>query len=54
MAQGKSAKTAAPPADKAEEFRPRGTFVMLLIFMLLLIILWGSVYLILLSRGMTI
>jgi hypothetical protein len=54
MAQGKPTKTNAPPSDKAEEFQPRGTLVMLFIFMLLLIILWGSVYLILLSRGVTI
>lgn len=34
-------------------FRPKGTLVVLLIFLLTIIGLWGSVYLILLSRGVT-
>ena len=37
-----------------EEFKPRGTIVILAIFVLTLILLWGSVYLILLSRGVTV
>lgn len=37
-----------------EQFHPRGTMIVLLIFVLTLIILWGSVYVILLSRGVTI
>ncbi len=37
-----------------EEFHPKGTIVILLLFVLTLILLWGSVYLILLSRGVTI
>lgn len=37
-----------------EEFHPKGTMVVLLIFVLTLIILWGSVYVILLSRGVTV
>jgi hypothetical protein len=32
---------------------PRGTVVILIIFVITLIVLWGWVYLILLSRGMT-
>lgn len=36
-----------------EEFKPKGTIVILAIFLLTLIILWGSVYLILLGRGVT-
>jgi hypothetical protein len=36
-----------------EEFKPRGTIVILVIFLLTIIILWGSVYLILLERGVT-
>ena len=32
---------------------PKGTAVILAIFFLLIIILWGSVYLIMLSRGVT-
>jgi len=38
---------------ETEEFKPRGTIVILLIFLLTIIILWGSVYVILLSRGVT-
>ena len=37
-----------------EEFHPKGTMVFLLIFLVVLILLWGSVYMILLSRGVTI
>ena len=36
-----------------EEFKPRGTIVILLIFLVTIIVLWGSVYLILLDRGVT-
>ena len=39
--------------DDVEQFHPKGTLVILLIFMLTIIILWGTVYLILLSRGVT-
>ena len=35
-------------------FEPKGTMVVLLIFVLTLILLWGSVYVILLSRGVTV
>jgi hypothetical protein len=37
-----------------EGFEPKGTMVVLLIFVLTLILLWGSVYVILLSRGVTV
>ncbi len=40
--------------EDVEEFHPKGTMVILLLFILTLILLWGSVYLILLSRGVTI
>jgi hypothetical protein len=40
--------------DKMDDFRPRGTMVILVIFILVLIVLWASVYMILLSRGVTI
>lgn len=40
--------------DEKIDLRPRGTMVILVIFILTLIILWGSVYLILLSRGVTV
>lgn len=36
-----------------DEFRPTGTLLVLGIFMVTIIVLWGSVYLILLSRGVT-
>ena len=36
-----------------DHFRPIGTIVILVIFVITLIVLWGSVYLILLSRGAT-
>ena len=36
-----------------KSFQPRGTLLILLLFLLALIVLWGSVYLILLSRGVT-
>lgn len=36
------------------EFKPKGTMVILLIFLLTIILLWGSVFLILLSRGVTV
>jgi flagellar basal body-associated protein FliL len=35
------------------EFKPKGTIVILLIFLLTIIVLWGSVYVILLNRGVT-
>lgn len=40
--------------DDLDDLRPRGTIVILIIFILTLIILWASVYLILLSRGVTV
>jgi hypothetical protein len=40
--------------DEMDDFRPRGTIVILVIFILTLIALWASVYLILLSRGVTV
>ena len=39
--------------DKMEVFHPKGTIVVLIIFMITLIALWASVYFILLSRGVT-
>ena len=40
--------------EEMNDLRPRGTMVILALFILTLIILWGSVYLILLSRGVTV
>ena len=36
-----------------EEFKPKGTIVILAIFFLTIVVLWGSVYVILLQRGVT-
>jgi hypothetical protein len=44
----------APTGIEEEEFQPRGTVAILAMFVLAIIILWGSVYLILLSRGVTV
>ena len=35
------------------EFKPKGTLVILFIFLVTIIVLWGSVYVILLNRGVT-
>jgi hypothetical protein len=40
--------------DQQDEFKPKGTITVLVIFVITLLALWGSVYLILLSRGITI
>ena len=46
---------AKKPENKApQRFEPKGTVVVLIIFIITLIVLWGSVYIILLQRGMTI
>lgn len=41
------------PAESEEHFRPTGTIAILAAFVLTLILLWLSVYVILLSRGVT-
>ncbi|NNF56459.1 MAG: cytochrome c oxidase subunit 2A [Acidimicrobiales bacterium] len=42
------------PAEFSEEdFKPRGTVAIVGLFMLTLILLWLSVYLILIARGVT-
>jgi len=40
------------PAE-TEHFKPTGTVFILSVFVLVIILLWASVYLILLSRGVT-
>ena len=45
--------TVDPPTDEPEHFRPTGTIFILVMFVVTLILLWGSVYVILLSRGVT-
>ena len=37
-----------------EEFQPKGTLLIVILFIITMILLWGSVYLILLSRGVTV
>lgn len=41
------------PESQEEHFKPVGTVFILAAFVLTIILLWGSVYLILLSRGAT-
>ncbi len=40
-------------ADDAEHFRPVGTIAVLAVFVVVLVLLWLSVYLVMLSRGPT-
>lgn len=39
--------------DGEEHFKPTGTIFILVLFVATIILLWGSVYVILLSRGVT-
>jgi hypothetical protein len=39
--------------DEDEHFKPTGTLFILAIFVATIILLWGSVYVILLARGVT-
>jgi len=36
-----------------DTFHPKGTMLIMILFLITIIVLWGSVYLILLSRGVT-
>jgi hypothetical protein len=40
-------------SEPDDQFKPRGTIAILVIFVITIIVLWGSVYLILLQRGAT-
>ena len=40
-------------ADEEEHFKPTGTIFILVLFVATLILLWASVFVILLSRGVT-
>ncbi|HEB65413.1 MAG TPA: cytochrome c oxidase subunit 2A [Chloroflexi bacterium] len=42
-----------PKKQPEEPFEPKGTIVVMAIFVVTLIVLWGSVYYILISRGVT-
>jgi len=44
---------AAGAQEEEEHFRPNGTVFILVLFVIALILLWLSVYVILLSRGVT-
>lgn len=41
------------PAADAEHFKPTGTLFIVAMFVVTMILLWASVYVILLSRGVT-
>ncbi len=41
-------------SPNAEEFVPRGTWVIVVIFVVLLIVIWGSIYWLLLQYGPTV
>ncbi len=43
----------APAGVSDEHFKPVGTIFLLAVFVLTLILLWASVYVILISRGVT-
>jgi hypothetical protein len=47
---------ADPPVTEtdSEHFKPTGTIFVLALFVATIILLWGSVYVILLSRGVTV
>ena len=42
------------PMEEPEHFKPTGTIFVLAVFVATMILLWGSVYVILLSRGVTV
>ncbi|MEM9560992.1 MAG: cytochrome c oxidase subunit 2A [Actinomycetota bacterium] len=52
---GSQPGTGSPPGSVTEEehFRPVGTVFLLAMFVLTMILLWASVYVILISRGVT-
>ena len=52
MTQGVEPPTGIDPGGE-EHFKPTGTIFVLALFVATIILLWGSVYVILLSRGVT-
>ena len=40
--------------QQEDEFQPKGTIILLVLMFLMFLVLWGSVYVILLSRGVTV
>lgn len=50
----RSGPGSGPPGEEGDEhFKPVGTMFLLAVFVLTLILLWASVYVILISRGVT-
>lgn len=41
------------PSDQPEHPRPVGTMALMLLYFVIFLVLWGSVYVTLLSRGVT-
>lgn len=48
-----SSGSSPEPAEEPEHFKPVGTLFILAMFVAALILLWASVYVILISRGVT-
>lgn len=48
-----SAEDASTSHNEEEHFKPVGTLFILAMFVVTMVLLWGSIYLILLSRGAT-
>lgn len=40
-------------SETGEQFHPKGTVLVMVLFVVTLIILWGSIYLLMLSQGAT-
>jgi hypothetical protein len=53
QSEGRQVSPEGNDIGQAEHFKPVGTVFILAMFVLTIILLWGSVYLILLSRGVT-
>lgn len=53
MTAAEGSATEPTPHDVGEHFKPTGTLFVLALFVATIILLWFSVYIILLSRGVT-
>ena len=42
------------PGGQNQEFKPRGTIVILLVYAVIMILLWGFVYWMMIQRGVTV
>ena len=54
LVNDENGEAVSAPTTDPEHFKPRGTVVILVMFVVTLILLWLTVYLILLSRGVTV